>query len=73
MQGIDFFIGDETGAVTVDWVALTAGVLLVGIVAVFAIYGGGASALVAEVNALANSHHENIDTGDVANLEQQNR
>jgi len=73
MQGLHHFAADEAGAITTDWVALTAGVLLVGIVAVFAIYGNGGSAIVENVNELANSHHENVDTGDIANLEQQNR
>ncbi len=32
------FLSDDAGAVAVDWVALTAGVLVVSIMAVYAIY-----------------------------------
>ena len=32
------FLGDNVGAVTIDWVAMTSGILLVGIMAVYAIY-----------------------------------
>ena len=45
------FLADEGGAITVDWVALTAGVLIVGIVVVFAIYNRGVGPAAKEVNA----------------------
>ena len=32
------FLGDNVGATTIDWVALTSGILLMGIMAVYAIY-----------------------------------
>ena len=37
---LSHFIQDDFGAVTVDWVALTAGILVVGIMSVYAIYDG---------------------------------
>lgn len=37
MKIMRIFLREEDGAVTVDWVALTAGVLLIGIFASFAI------------------------------------
>jgi hypothetical protein len=35
------FLSDDAGAVTVDWVALTAGVLILGIMVVYAIANNG--------------------------------
>ena len=43
-------LADDQGAATVDWVALTAGVLLAGIMVVYAIFNDGVSSLVVDVN-----------------------
>ena len=45
------FLRDDTGAVTIDWVALTAGILLLGIIVVYAIFNNGVSSLVSNVNS----------------------
>ena len=45
------FLSDDTGAVTIDWVALTAGILLLGIMVVYAIFNQGVSGLVKNINA----------------------
>ena len=45
------FLSDDAGAVTIDWVALTAGILLLGIMVVYAIFNNGVSTLVANVNS----------------------
>ena len=45
------FFRDDTGAVTIDWVALTAGILLLGIMAVYAIFNGGVAVLVNKINS----------------------
>lgn len=45
------FLGDDLGAVTIDWVAITAGVLMLGLVAIFAIYNNGVSPLVSKTNS----------------------
>lgn len=34
------FLADDAGAVTVDWVALTAGIIVAGIMVVYAVYAG---------------------------------
>lgn len=47
---LSVFAGDDSGAVTIDWVGLTAGILLAGMVAIFAIYGNGVTVLTANVN-----------------------
>lgn len=45
------FVSDDAGAVTVDWVAVTAGVLLVAILAVFSIFNNGVALVVAGINS----------------------
>lgn len=40
MRTLLHFIQNDSGAVTVDWVALTAGILVVGIMTVYAIFDG---------------------------------
>ncbi|MGD1923452.1 MAG: hypothetical protein ACFB03_04595 [Paracoccaceae bacterium] len=45
------FINDEAGAVTIDWVALTAGILLLGIAVVYGIFEGGVSDLATSINS----------------------
>lgn len=50
MTMIKSFLNDETGAVTIDWVALTAGILLLGIAVVYAIFSGGVTPLVTNIN-----------------------
>lgn len=46
------FIRDEAGAVTIDWVALTAGILLLGIAVVYAIFGSsGVGSVVSEIQS----------------------
>lgn len=47
---IDKFLRDESGAVTIDWVTLTAGGLLLGIAVIYGIYEGGVLPLSQSVN-----------------------
>ena len=51
MTMIKSFLNDETGAVTIDWVALTAGILLLGIAVVFSIFQNGVTPLVQSINS----------------------
>jgi hypothetical protein len=44
------FLSDDTGAVTIDWVALTAGILLLGIAVVYGVFEGGVKPLTDEIN-----------------------
>ncbi len=46
------FLSDDAGAVTIDWVALTAGILLLGIMVVYSIFNNGVSTLVSNVNSM---------------------
>ena len=66
------FLRDDAGAVTIDWVAISAGVLVVGIMTVYAIYNNGVSDLVVNVNsnALAMSTSTDAIPGGVVNMNQ---
>ena len=68
MNKIPSFLNDDTGAVTIDWVALTAGILLLGIMVVYAIFNGGVSALVSSVNSTLTSAKPSADIGDAPDL-----
>ena len=41
MKRRNSFLKDESGAITLDWVALTAGAVVVGIVVVYGVFNGG--------------------------------
>ncbi len=63
------FLSDDAGAVTIDWVTLTAGVLLAGITVVYAIYNNGVSSLVVNVDStLVAIAGTNVSIGTVENL-----
>ena len=51
MTKFNKFLNDESGAVTIDWVALTAGILLLGIALVYGIFNNGVKPLVDEINS----------------------
>ncbi len=62
------FLGDDAGAVTIDWVALTAGVLLLGILVVYAIFNNGVSTVVSNINATLDGVATNVTIGTVDNI-----
>lgn len=45
------FLRDDSGAVTIDWVALTAGILLLGIAVVYGVFEGGVKPLAESINS----------------------
>ncbi|MEM7188800.1 MAG: hypothetical protein AAF439_04240 [Pseudomonadota bacterium] len=60
------FLRDESGAVTIDWVALTAGIMLLGITIVYALFNGGVGDLADSINTnLTNASSNTIDTGAI--------
>ncbi len=61
------FLSDDAGAVTIDWVALTAGILLLGIMVVYAIFNNGVSSLVSNVNSTLVGVATNVSIGTVVN------
>lgn len=64
------FFADEQGAATVDWVALTAGVLLAGIMVVYAIFNNGVSSLVVDVNDTLATTSIAVDIGTAETINQ---
>jgi len=54
-------VRDESGAVTVDWVALTAGILLLGIAVVYAIFSEGVAPLTNAIEAALSEQAGNLD------------
>ena len=61
------FLSDDTGAVTIDWVALTAGVLLLGLMVVYAIFNIGVSSLVSNVNSTLLGVSTGVSIGTIIN------
>ncbi len=61
------FLADDAGAVTIDWVALTAGILLLGIMVVYAIFNNGVSTLVSSVNSTLESAGAGVNIGTLEN------
>jgi len=57
------FVRDEAGAVTIDWVALTAGILLLGITLVYAIFNTGVGNLAKNINSNLAAAGSNVQTG----------
>ena len=57
------FLRDESGAVTIDWVALTAGILLLGITLVYAIFNNGVGPLAKNINSNLSTAGANVKTG----------
>ncbi len=62
------FFSDDAAAVTIDWITLTAGILLLGIMVVYAIYNGGLSNLTPNVNSTLAGAPANVLLGEI-NLE----
>ncbi len=59
------FLNDDAGAVTIDWVALTAGILLLGIVVVYSIFNYGVTPLVADINSTLSGVTVAVSTGNL--------
>lgn len=57
------FLRDDAGAVTIDWVALTAGILLLGIAVVYGIFNGGVGPLVDDINTSLAAAATGVSTG----------
>ncbi|MEM6933258.1 MAG: hypothetical protein AAF526_06655 [Pseudomonadota bacterium] len=64
---ISRFLNDDTGALTIDWVALTAGLLLLGIALVYAIFSNGVDPVATNISD-ALSAVQLTSTGTAPNL-----
>lgn len=63
-RSVSAFLEDETGAITIDWVSLTAGLLLLGIAVVYAIFGNGVTPLVNSINGHLKTAGFDVEVGD---------
>ncbi|MBY8976347.1 hypothetical protein KHP62_11050 [Rhodobacteraceae bacterium NNCM2] len=68
MTNFKNFMQNEAGAVTIDWVALTAGILLLAIALVYGIFNNGVTPLVSRINDSLGSAGVGVDTGDAPSL-----
>jgi len=59
------FFSDDAGAVTIDWITLTAGILLLGILVVYAIYNGGWSNMAPNINTTLAGTTTNVIIGTI--------
>lgn len=57
------YVRDEAGAVTIDWVALTAGILLLAIALVYGIFNNGVTPLVNRINSSLSTAGSDITIG----------
>lgn len=56
------FLCDEGGAVTVDWIALTAGIVLLGMMVVYAVMGDSTGYLMDEFDTLNEKYAQDAVT-----------
>ena len=61
------FLSDDAGTVTVDWIALTSGVLIVGVIVVYAIYNNGVASAVMGIDSTLVSVSTDLDVGTIIN------
>ncbi len=59
------FFGDETGAITIDWIVITSAIALLGIVVLYAIFNGGLSGLVPGFNETLAGEPANVVIGTI--------
>ena len=57
------FLRSERGAATLDWVAMTAGILVLGLVLVYALFSGGVSSISRSINATLENSGTSIEAG----------
>lgn len=64
---INQFVSNERGAATIDWVALTAGVLLIGVAMVYSIFNNGVGDTASSISSSLEAAGANVDTGVAPN------
>ena len=63
LSAAERFLRNERGAISIDWVGLTAGILLLGMAVVYALFNNGVA------NTAQNINSEMNDAGRVINLQ----
>ena len=64
MTALRSYLLDDSGAVTIDWVALTAGILLLAIALIYGIFSSGVSSLSKKINSNLINAGTGVDIGD---------
>ncbi len=59
------FFSDDAGAVILDWITITAGIMLLGIMVLYAIFNGGMTKLVPNVNASLGGEPTTVVVGEI--------
>ena len=59
------FFDDDAGAVTIDWITLTAAIILLSIVIIYAIYNNGLPTLVPNINEALAGEPANVFLGTI--------
>lgn len=65
MAKLTEFFGDETGAITIDWIAISAIIVVLAVMVVYAIANGGMSELVPGYNNTFAGEPANIVIGTI--------
>ena len=68
MSKIRKFTQDTSGAVTIDWVALAAGILLLGVAVIYSVFNNGVEPLVDAINTVLDTLELEINIGDEPTL-----
>jgi len=68
-MGFFGFLNDQSGAVTLDWVTLTAGILVAGMFAVYAIFGSGVAAFTDDLSTTMSEIGTDVDPGPVPQIQ----
>jgi len=58
------FLSDNSGAVTADWLALTAGMMMLGMMTVYTVFNSGVAALTASTNQILASAAVGAEIGN---------
>ena len=68
MIEFNHFLSDDAGAVTIDWVALTSAILLVGLMVVYSIFNGGVSSVVSNISSTLSGVSTSVSIGTLTNM-----
>ena len=65
MTNFTEFFSDDAGAITIDWVVLTAGILLMGILVTYAILNNGVQTMASNLNTGLDGSTTNVVLGEI--------
>jgi hypothetical protein len=59
------FVNDDAGAVTIDWLTLSAGILLLGLLVVYSIFNSSINPMVSTYNSSLSGGSTNVVLGEI--------